>query len=185
MNYYYFLNCANLDEVKSKYKELVKKYHPDINPSIDIKIIQDLNIEYKYITTTLSVNYPIRNVKGAGYQYQRQSAEDAEQARKKYSEHRAYANHEYKNNYKKPEYTYEKPQDLTTNLDADVSWICRAYVDITLKKHKPSSLVFKYTEYKKATKRECKLEHLELIGRILGYKPAWAKMYMETILTPF
>ena len=47
----YFNGCTTKDELKTKYRELVKKYHPDINPNIDDKYIKEINAEYDKLYT--------------------------------------------------------------------------------------------------------------------------------------
>lgn len=49
MNLHYFTGCKDFNEVKKTYKDGVKKYHPDINKGIDVRLIQDLNAQYSYI----------------------------------------------------------------------------------------------------------------------------------------
>ena len=58
----YFIGCKSFDEVKKKYKELVKQYHPDRNSQLkDDSIIKELNVQYEYIQSTYksSSQYPI------------------------------------------------------------------------------------------------------------------------------
>ena len=46
MNFYDMLGVnrdATKEEIKSAYKSLVKKYHPDVNKGVDIDIIKNLN----------------------------------------------------------------------------------------------------------------------------------------------
>lgn len=40
----YFQNCKNLDDVKSKYRELAKEHHPDKGG--DTKVMQEVNLQY-------------------------------------------------------------------------------------------------------------------------------------------
>ena len=47
----YFNGCTTKDELKTKYRELVKKYHPDLNPNIDDKYIKEINAEYDKLYT--------------------------------------------------------------------------------------------------------------------------------------
>jgi len=44
MKYTYFANCADADEAKRLYRELVKKHHPDAGG--DTRTMQDINAEY-------------------------------------------------------------------------------------------------------------------------------------------
>jgi curved DNA-binding protein CbpA len=43
----YFEGCTSLDEVKSRYKELALKHHPDRGG--DTKTMQAINLEYESI----------------------------------------------------------------------------------------------------------------------------------------
>ena len=45
----YLKNLNSITELKSKYRELSKKYHPDLNPNIDEEIFKQLNAEHKYL----------------------------------------------------------------------------------------------------------------------------------------
>ncbi len=57
-----FIGCNNFDEVKKKYKELSKKYHPDLHVGIDIALMQTLNVQYEYIEKNV-ITYPIGQYK--------------------------------------------------------------------------------------------------------------------------
>jgi preprotein translocase subunit Sec63 len=41
---------ATTEEITRAYKTLVKKYHPDLNPSIDQRIITEINVAYHILT---------------------------------------------------------------------------------------------------------------------------------------
>lgn len=56
MNYKYFLGCANYDEVKTKWKELAKKHHPDKGGKHEVFV--EIKAEYDYIISN-SISYPI------------------------------------------------------------------------------------------------------------------------------
>ena len=43
----YFNNCATLEDVKTTYKTLCKKYHPDLNATDTTAIMQEINAEYE------------------------------------------------------------------------------------------------------------------------------------------
>lgn len=43
----YFNDCHTIEELKKKYKQLMLKYHPDINPDA-LNICQEINAEYDY-----------------------------------------------------------------------------------------------------------------------------------------
>jgi len=43
----YFSDCDSVEKVKSLYRELAFKYHPDRNPGIDDNIIKSINNQYK------------------------------------------------------------------------------------------------------------------------------------------
>lgn len=42
----YFKNVTTIEELKNTYKELAKKYHPDINPN-GTEIMKEINAEYE------------------------------------------------------------------------------------------------------------------------------------------
>lgn len=43
----YFKNCKTLSELKSKYRELLKKYHPDNGGNVEI--MKAINVEYREV----------------------------------------------------------------------------------------------------------------------------------------
>ena len=49
----YFLNCKDLDQVKAKYRELAKQYHPDLNPEVSDDIMKQINSEYDFASANL------------------------------------------------------------------------------------------------------------------------------------
>lgn len=49
MKIIYLKNLKSLTELKSKYRTLSKKYHPDLNPNIDEEIFKQINAEHKYL----------------------------------------------------------------------------------------------------------------------------------------
>ena len=44
----YFNECSNLEEVKATFKNLAKKFHPDLSGFDSTAIMQEINKEYKY-----------------------------------------------------------------------------------------------------------------------------------------
>jgi hypothetical protein len=42
----YFQDCRTIDDLKSKFKELAKKHHPDLGG--DVAVMQEINNEYSY-----------------------------------------------------------------------------------------------------------------------------------------
>lgn len=50
----WFTGCATLDAAKARYKELAKRYHPDINPEAGDEAMQQINAEYDEIVKRLS-----------------------------------------------------------------------------------------------------------------------------------
>ena len=50
----WFTGCATLDAAKARYKELAKRYHPDINPEAGDEAMQQINAEYDEIIKRLS-----------------------------------------------------------------------------------------------------------------------------------
>lgn len=49
MKIQYFQKCENFTEIKQQYKELVKKYHPDLNGIDGLEITKIINLEYTFI----------------------------------------------------------------------------------------------------------------------------------------
>lgn len=49
-----YFKLTDIGDVKKQYKILVKKYHPDINPNVDVRIIQDINKEKDYIEKNIN-----------------------------------------------------------------------------------------------------------------------------------
>lgn len=50
MKIQYLTGVANLDELKTVYRDLCKKYHPDLGG--DVEIMKIINAEYAYLLTT-------------------------------------------------------------------------------------------------------------------------------------
>lgn len=50
----WFTGCASLDAAKARYKELAKRYHPDINPEAGDEAMQQINAEYDEVVKRLS-----------------------------------------------------------------------------------------------------------------------------------
>jgi curved DNA-binding protein CbpA len=44
----------NLDDIKKKYKKLIRKYHPDLNAGVNEDICKDLNEAYEIVTNALN-----------------------------------------------------------------------------------------------------------------------------------
>lgn len=49
MRIIYLKNLTSLTELRNKYWELSKKYHPDLNPTIGDDLFKQLNAEYQYL----------------------------------------------------------------------------------------------------------------------------------------
>jgi hypothetical protein len=49
----YIINRTNEDSIKKQYRNLVRQYHPDINPNIDHSIMAEINAEYEKALTDL------------------------------------------------------------------------------------------------------------------------------------
>lgn len=50
----YFTGCADLAAAKARYKELAKRYHPDLNPEAGDETMQHVNAQYDEIVKRLS-----------------------------------------------------------------------------------------------------------------------------------
>jgi len=42
----YFSNCKSINEIKTEYRTLAKKYHPDVNPGISDETMKEINNQY-------------------------------------------------------------------------------------------------------------------------------------------
>lgn len=49
----WFKNCQNIEEAKELYKQLSRKYHPDLNESDTTEIMQTINNEFTEVFKTL------------------------------------------------------------------------------------------------------------------------------------
>ena len=49
----HFIGLTEFNEIKTKYKELVKTYHPDLNP-LNGEIMKEINSEYDFIIANLA-----------------------------------------------------------------------------------------------------------------------------------
>lgn len=56
-----YFKLTDIADVKKQYKVLVKKYHPDINPDIDVSIIQDVNKEKDYIEKNVNTIFRVHS----------------------------------------------------------------------------------------------------------------------------
>lgn len=50
----YFDGCKTLEDVRTRFRELAKRHHPDLGG--DLRIMQEINAEYQRITTYLGSN---------------------------------------------------------------------------------------------------------------------------------
>jgi DnaJ-class molecular chaperone len=61
----YFVTTDDINMLRSQYRELAKKYHPDLNPEIDENIMKQINAEYEQllqdIKTPAGKNYSMDN----------------------------------------------------------------------------------------------------------------------------
>ena len=61
----YFVSTTDINMLRSQYRELAKKYHPDLNPEIDENIMKQINAEYEMmlqeIKTPSGKNYSMNN----------------------------------------------------------------------------------------------------------------------------
>lgn len=161
MKLHFFKGCKDLNEVKKKYRDLCKEFHPDINPNVDIKVIQDLNAQYKYVQK-YTVSYPIDTIVQTEYrkdfQYYKEDVD-------KYREQEKY-NKE------------ERAKIIFLN-----NKITEAFKKLKETDYKPIVLYFKFLEYINANNLKAEKSHFELIGRLLKYNQGWAyhkyNEYME------
>lgn len=160
MNLYLFQNCKDFKEVKSKYRNLCKEYHPDKNADIDIKLIQELNNQYDYIEKH-NIKYPILDKKvndkekNKTYQYNKNVREDEN---KKYKE---------TTTYKYKEAQRKKDNELTELIKT-------AYTTILINDFNKASLYYQFIEYIESNNIRASKSHFELIGKLLKYKDGWA-----------
>lgn len=145
-----FKGCKNLEDVKKLYKTKCKEWHPDINPDIDTKLIQELNAQYNYITKN-KISYPIIDI-------QSNIQTLVNDSNKNYKDTVAY---KYKQQIKK---TKEELDEL----------IKKNYSVVIKNNYKPISLYFKFLDYIKENNIKAEKSHFELIGKLLDYKSGWA-----------
>ena len=44
----YFQDCQTIEQIKKRYRELIKKFHPDKNKEIDTnKVMAEINLQYE------------------------------------------------------------------------------------------------------------------------------------------
>jgi len=71
----YFVDCDSVEKVKTLYRELAFKYHPDRNPGIDVEIIKQVNNQYKEKLESLNGSKSVNDNVEFTYRY----SEDIEQ----------------------------------------------------------------------------------------------------------
>lgn len=52
----YFNNVNSLEQLKQQYKELAKKYHPDLNKNVSAEIMKQINKEYEELFKIYKTN---------------------------------------------------------------------------------------------------------------------------------
>lgn len=75
----YFVNCKTLDDLKERYKELCKKFHPDISGRDTTAEMQEVNAEYDVMFSLLK-NIR-RSTKEVGETYTAETTETPEEFR--------------------------------------------------------------------------------------------------------
>lgn len=50
----YFTPTNELLILRNQYRDLAKKYHPDLNPTIDVSIMQEINNEYEQLLDAIN-----------------------------------------------------------------------------------------------------------------------------------
>lgn len=53
----FFNNITTIEELKQHYRTLVKHYHPDINKSVNERVIKDINNDYEVLSKELKNAY--------------------------------------------------------------------------------------------------------------------------------
>lgn len=71
----YFKNVKSIQELKTQYRNLIIKYHPDLNPNEDTtKIMQEINSQYDELFTKVKNQF----VNANGEIYEKQNQENSE-----------------------------------------------------------------------------------------------------------
>ena len=74
----YFQNIKSIEDLKEQYKQLVKKYHPDVNPDRDTtEDMKQINDEYKRLHKQFKNIH--RNQNGDTYESHQESTETPEE----------------------------------------------------------------------------------------------------------
>lgn len=195
MNLHYFKGCKDFNEVKKAYKDSVKKYHPDINKGIDVRLIQDLNAQYSYIEKNV-IRYPILDVKAkepirkqynAAEEFRRKAQEQASNVKGAWKEYDEKAKEDYNKQkqrqyqtYTNQNYTKEKVKE-EPKVDLNEK-IRKAYQGVLDKGYKPYTLYHRFLAYCKEKNIVADKSNFELIGELLGYKKGWATFKYEEYL---
>lgn len=62
----YFIFTDDINNLREQYRKLAKKYHPDLNPDVDIEIMKQINNEYEQLLSG------IHTQSGKNYSYTRE-----------------------------------------------------------------------------------------------------------------
>lgn len=68
----YFKNVTTIQELKKQYRNLIMKYHPDLNKEDTTEIMQEINSEYNTLFTKVKNSFSNKN----GEIYQKENTEN-------------------------------------------------------------------------------------------------------------
>ena len=173
MNLTYFINCVDFNDVKKRYKELCKINHPDVNPNVDVKIMQDINVQYSYIEKN-SVNFPIQTYTGTKRNNNYNTYNPASEFKRRWDDWNRFTEEKRekdKQKYYAEKETREKYNKQSVELENKIH---EAWEKLQETDYKKIVLYHKFVEYCIRENKIAEKKHFELIAQLLGYKEGWA-----------